>query len=307
MLSRSKIYFTATGEFVNNKKAIIENFDLDTSNKYVIKVSENTFLKFNESSPFEKSEVQTKEEASKFKEIIIFESQTNDNKHHLILDIDIGQRPAPILVAEGGIGNLSFKLIDLMDSNIEDKFDAMKERYITELGLSDRGDNVLGLMFIPLVAIYVNGIGLSEVYENGKSALEILKTLLINLQLNKTDSEIDELVNKIVEDSRLLFIDFLNSNYRLVSDGDLNSSNKKIINLDTNLEIQNYTQGSRHVPLQIQQEELVENVTTNDIVENDMEVRNCLNTFNGLTLEEIDQLPENLRNKLRPFIQHLLN
>jgi hypothetical protein len=307
MFSRSKIYFTATGEFVNNKKAIIENFDLDTSNKYVIKVSENTFLKFNESSPFEKSEVQTKEEASKFKEIIIFESQTNDNKHHLILDIDIGQRPAPILVAEGGIGNLSFKLIDLMDSNIEDKFDAMKERYTIELGLSNRGGNALGLMFIPLVAIYVNGIGLSEEYEAGNSALEILKTLLINLQLNKTDSEIDELVNKIVEDSRLLFIDFLNSNYRLVSDGDLNSSNKKIINLDTNLEIQNYTQGSRHVPLQIQQEELVENVTTNDIVENDMEVRNCLNTFNGLTLEEIDQLPENLRNKLRPFIQHLLN
>lgn len=298
MFSRSKIYFTATGEFVNNKKAIIENFDLDTSNKYVIKVSENTFLKFNESSPFEKSEVQTKEEASKFKEIIIFESETNDNKHNLILDIDSDSRPAPLLVAEGGMDNLSFKLIDLMDSNIEDKFDAMKEKYTTELGLSDRGDNVMGLMFIPLVAIYVTGIGLSEVYENGKSALEIVKTLLINLQLNKTDSEIDELVNKIVEDSRLLFIDFLNSNYRLVSDGDLNSSNKKIINLDTNLEIQNYTQASRHVPLQIQQEEPVEN---------DMEIRNCLNTFNGLTLEQIDQLPDNLRNKLMPFIQHLLN
>ena len=301
MFSKSKMYFAANGDFVNNKdKNIIETFDFDDTKTYVIQYeggsSKDNFVKFNDDSSIR---IVPKDEAHKFKEIKMFDIGTD--KHFLVPVIDGPRRGnLSVLIIEGD----NFKLNNYGELS-NDYFNNIIENFSSKLGIKKEFISFLPNAILDTqISIDNPNTGVSElVNENGLPIS--IRSYMLNLFMKETS-----LYDMTRENADVIFNDFINAVRVKMIDSSVNYPNDsstileyKIVEINELTPISMFTQESRYTNTNnlVQDTEIAPNMNP-DIAS---DIRKCINKFNGLTLKELDNLPDDLKIQLAPYIAHL--
>lgn len=301
MFNKSKIYFTANGEYVNNtKKNIVETFDFDDSRTYIIVDNNSTdvelrYIKFNNIS---ETTLVNSNDATKFKEIKVF---NQDSKEHFLVPTT-NNNLFGILSASNSVRIVQFDVAPI--------FDDVANNFSSKLGiessfLKEMGNGILLVQF----SIDNDNTGIEQLVNENGQPISIRNYILNKIMESTTIPDMTrENANKIINDY------FDSIRLKLIENpvkypNDSTDSRYEIIDSESLMNIREFTSQSRYINLNNVESsnEVIE--SSNEVIENEVDVftkvEKCIQTFNGLTLKELDNLPDDLKVQLAPYIAHL--
>lgn len=311
MFNKSKIYFTANGEYVNNKKKnIVETFDFDDSRTYIIVDNNSTdvelrYIKFNN---LEETTLVNSNDATKFKEIKVF---NQDSKEHFLVPTT-DNNLFGILSASNSV-----RLVQL---DVESLFADATNNFSSKLGvessfLKEMGTATLLVQF----SLDNDNTGIEELVNENGQPISIRNFILNKIMEGTTITDMTR------ENANIIINDYFDSlRLKLIENpvkypNDSTESRYEIVDNESLMNIREFTYQSRYINLnnvensnEVIENEVIKNeVIENEVIENSNEVdvftkvEKCIQTFNGLTLKELDNLPDDLKVQLSPYIAHL--